>query len=226
MTPKALFPLTERIPRCKVEKFVKTREPLFAYGTPALALRNQSMATTLAAVESREVLRCERCRLVQFRTASGDCRRCHKPLENDEPALPAMQLAGAHSGPHELDVARALRTMRNARSLSQRQLALRMQVPRTYISKIENGKAVPTLSSMARLAAALDAPVAELLHDARSRRAQALRSIVSDPFLKELLSMTGRLTAFQRQVLLSRARDMARDAEQNAEIARQTPKRA
>jgi transcriptional regulator with XRE-family HTH domain len=31
-----------------------------------------------------------------------------------------------------------------------------MQVPRTYISKIENGKAIPTLGSLERLAEALE----------------------------------------------------------------------
>ncbi len=102
--------------------------------------------------------------------------------------------------------------MRHARSLSQRQLAGRMSVPRTYISKIENAKAMPTLSSLERLANALGAPISELLHDARSRRAQALAAILADSFLREILPMSGQLSAFQQQVLLSHARDMARDA--------------
>ncbi len=171
------------------------------------------MATTLATIESREVLRCERCQLVQFRTSSGDCRRCHKPLEIDEPALPAIHLKTSQdSAPQELDVARAVRTIRHARALSQRQLAARMGVPRTYISKIENGKAVPTLSSLERLATALDAPMAELVHDARSRREQMLAAVLADDFLSEVLPMLCRLDSFQQQVLLSQARDMAREA--------------
>jgi len=42
-----------------------------------------------------------------------------------------------------LKVAGQVKDIRRARHLSQRQLAGRMQVPRTYISKIENGKAIP-----------------------------------------------------------------------------------
>jgi len=42
-----------------------------------------------------------------------------------------------------LKVAGQVKEIRHARHLSQRQLAGRMQVPRTYISKIENGKAIP-----------------------------------------------------------------------------------
>jgi transcriptional regulator with XRE-family HTH domain len=54
---------------------------------------------------------------------------------------------GAEAG---LQVAAQVREMRRARHLSQRQLAGRMLVPRTYISKIENGKAIPTLGSLER----------------------------------------------------------------------------
>ena len=69
-----------------------------------------------------------------------------------------------------MQVAGQVRDIRNARHLSQRQLAGRMQVPRTYISKIENGKAIPTLGSLERLAAALEVDVCQLVRDARSRR--------------------------------------------------------
>ncbi len=182
-------------------------------GVSALALRAQFMATTLATVESREVLRCERCQLVQFRTAHGNCRRCLKPLEPEEPVAAPIHLQNREgSAPAELDVARAVRTLRHARDLSQRQLAARMQVPRTYISKIENGKAMPTLSSLERLAGALDAPIGELLYDARSQRDQTVAAVFADPFLSEVLPFAGGLSAFQQQVLLSQARDMAREA--------------
>ncbi|MGA7706287.1 MAG: helix-turn-helix transcriptional regulator, partial [Acidobacteriaceae bacterium] len=58
-------------------------------------------------------------------------------------------------GNRQSRVAVRLREIRNARHLSQRQLAARLEVPRTYISKIENGRAMPTLSSLQRLANAL-----------------------------------------------------------------------
>ncbi len=171
------------------------------------------MATTLATIEAREVLRCERCQLVQFRTSGGNCRRCHKPLEPEEPAIaPAPLQSVTASRREELDVAKAVRAIRHAKSLSQRQLALRMEVPRTYISKIENGKAVPTLSSLARLAAALECPIGELLHDARSRRQESLSAVLADPFLCEILPLAARLNPFQQQLLLRSARDMAREA--------------
>src|SRR6202050_2098986 len=164
------------------------------------------MATTLATAEAREVLRCERCTLVQFRTANSLCRRCHKPLEVDEPEPSVTQFAGSleETAPEDngLQVARAVRDLRKGRNLSQRQLAGRMQVPRTYISKIENGKAMPTLSSLARLASALEIDICNLLRDARSRRHEETASILSDPFLAELAPYISQMDTSQRSMVL------------------------
>ncbi len=84
-----------------------------------------------------------------------------------------------------------------------------MQVPRTYISKIENGKAMPTLASLERLASALGAHVCELLHDERSRRQDVIASMLADPFLVELMPFVARINAYQRSVFLSHVRDVA-----------------
>jgi transcriptional regulator with XRE-family HTH domain len=171
------------------------------------------MATTLATVEAREVLRCDHCSLVQFRTSNSLCRRCHKPLENDEPEILSPQLVVAPLPTQEekggIDVARAVKDIRRARRLSQRQLAMRMQVPRTYISKIENGKAVPTLSSLERLATALEVNICALLQDAKSRREHESANIWADPFLSEIAPLIAQLDSLQRSMFLNQAREMA-----------------
>ena len=64
-------------------------------------------------------------------------------------ALVPEPIVGERTG--TLQVSAAVRDLRHVRNLSQRQLAGRMGVPRTYISKIENGKAMPTLSSLCLL---------------------------------------------------------------------------
>src|SRR5271170_7398832 len=53
-------------------------------GVHALALRMRPMATTLVSVETRDVLRCDHCSLVQYRTNNSLCRRCRKPLDVEE----------------------------------------------------------------------------------------------------------------------------------------------
>ena len=191
---------------------MRWQELVLRRGKPALA-SVQLMATTLASVEAREVLRCSHCSLVQFRTMNALCRRCRKSLEMEEPepVMPAATSASREPEQEEggLQVARAVRDARRGRNLSQRQLAGRMQVPRTYISKIENGKAMPTLSSLERLATALDVDMCNLLHDARNRQHDDAYAVLGDPFLSEIAPLISKLDALQRSMFLNQVRDMA-----------------
>ena len=184
------------------------------HGDPALALRTQPMATPIVSLVAREVVRCEHCTLVQYRTSNSLCRRCHKPLEIEEPVkvlgpVPVPDNPQATSTQAGLQVAGQVREIRRARHLSQRQLAGRMQVPRTYISKIENGKAIPTLGSLERLADALEVDVTQLVRDARSRRNDEVVAILADPFLAEIAALLPRLEPLQRTLFFGAVRDRA-----------------
>jgi transcriptional regulator with XRE-family HTH domain len=150
----------------------------------------QLMATMMASVEQREVLRCDHCSLVQFRTANA--------------IVPAQ--AEKQDG---IQVATAVRDLRHVRNLSQRQLAARMGVPRTYISKIENGKAMPTLSSLDRLARALKVDIASLLRDANNRHSDETAVLTADPFLAEIAAYTSQLNELQRSIFLNHVRELA-----------------
>src|SRR5678816_2741220 len=137
------------------------------------------MATTLAPVDSREVVRCDHCLLVQFRTTNDLCRRCHASLDEEEPEVvmappPPQMMPVPGTGRGHLNLATSIRSLRLRSGLSQRQLAGRMAVPRTYVSKIENEKATPTLSSLERLARALEVTVPELLSGGERTRQEAV----------------------------------------------------
>ena len=182
-------------------------------GGPALALRIKPMATTLVSVETREVVRCEFCRMVQFRTSNSLCRKCHKPLDVEETIVLAPQLvtapvveAATEAG---LQVSVQVREIRRSRHLSQRQLAARMEVPRTYISKIENGKAIPTLGSLERLATALEINLSQLVRDSRSVRDEEVCAILADPFLAEIAALLPSLDSLQRTLFSGAVRDTA-----------------
>jgi len=124
-----------------------------------------------------------------------------------QPAVEAVSLpANQQSG---LQVAKTVRDIRRHKSLSQRQLANRMQVPRTYISKIENAKAMPTLSSLSRLALALEVNICALLQDARSRRIEEMAQVMADPFLAEVAVYVAQLDGYQRSLFLNQTREMA-----------------
>lgn len=170
------------------------------------------MATTLAPVDSREVLRCDHCHLVQFRTNNNLCRKCHLSLDTEEPEpeiaiVPDAPVANGHS--NGLQIALAIRMLRQRSGLSQRQLALRMQVPRTYVSKIENEKATPTLSSLQRLANALEVSVPDLLQSATSDARQLeIQELMADSFIAELLPYVSKLDPMQRSTFLTQIREL------------------
>jgi len=164
----------------------------------------------MPSVEQREVLRCDHCSLVQFRTANALCRRCHKCLEVEEPEPAApLALVPPQEAQDGLQVANAVRDLRHVRNLSQRQLATRMGVPRTYISKIENGKAMPTLSSLDRLARALRVDIAALLRDAKTRHSDEAAVLTADPFLAEIAAYLSQLDSLQRSIFLNHVRELA-----------------
>jgi transcriptional regulator with XRE-family HTH domain len=179
-------------------------------GSAPLWHSHNSMATTLAPVDSREVVRCDYCHLVQFRTNNNLCRKCKVSLDEEpEPVIvqaPPVPMPMRH-GHSQIQVASAIRTLRQRNGMSQRQLAARMNVPRTYVSKIENEKATPTLSSMERLATALGVTVPDLLSGANSREDE-IKSLMSDPFIAEMMMDVHRLNLLQMSQVLTQVRDM------------------
>src|SRR5665811_1581076 len=172
------------------------------------------MATTLTPVDSREVVRCDRCLLVQFRTSNSLCRRCHLSLDEDEAEIAAMTPVpealpvNMNHGRGHLKLAFSIRSLRLRNGLSQRQLALRMSVPRTYVSKIENEKATPTLSSLERLARALEVSVPDLLSGGERNRQEEVRELMEDQFVAEVMPYLSQLNGMQMSSILAQVRDL------------------
>jgi transcriptional regulator with XRE-family HTH domain len=181
--------------------------------TPTSAPLEAFPATPRDVSTQRDVLRCDHCRLVQFRSASDACRRCKRSLLPEPPQTQAAITLVAAPTPGVKDegpqVAAAVRDLRHVRNLSQRQLAARMGVPRTYISKIENGKAMPTLSSLDRLARALQVDISALLRDASTRHQDESAVLLTDPFLAEIARFTAHLNSTQKSIFLNHVRELA-----------------
>src|SRR5258706_5209659 len=171
------------------------------------------MATPLAPGDSREVVLCDHCLLVQFRTTNSMCRRCHLSLDEIEvesvapDPIPAIMPINGNGRGH-LNLANTIRSLRLRSGLSQRQLAGRMSVPRTYVSKIENEKATPTLSSLERLARALEVGVPDLLTGGERNRQEEVRELKEDQFGSEILPFVAQLNGMQMSSILTQVRDL------------------
>jgi transcriptional regulator with XRE-family HTH domain len=112
------------------------------------------------------------------------------------------------NGRGHLHLAASIRSMRLRNGLSQRQLAARMSVPRTYVSKIENEKATPTLSSLERLAIALEVTVPDLLSGGERNRQEEVRELTQDPFIAEMMPFVNQLNGMQMSSILTQVRDL------------------
>ncbi len=134
------------------------------------------MATAkLAPVDGREVIKCDRCKLTQFRTRNDSCRRCRQPLSIDveEAAVPRsanqpeLILASPESSALRfknimrdrnssllMNFGKKLRELREINGWSQPDLALRVGCFRTYVSKLEGRKVIPQIAMVEKLAIA------------------------------------------------------------------------
>ena len=123
--------------------------------------------------EEREVLRCPSCTLVQFKTSSGLCRRCKRPLIPIPTVLKPTRLKVASRrhkvGPRAVPKLRAVATaipavdtvprgivlLRELRGFTQTELGDRCNLPRSYISRIEHGHTMPSIPLLERISFAL-----------------------------------------------------------------------
>jgi DNA-binding XRE family transcriptional regulator len=121
--------------------------------------------TDIGVQDDRRVIRCHCCNLVQFKSASGLCVKSHQPLEPVPPPPPApvkLVPIGGFYRPF-YDFAFAVRLCRIAVGMTQKQVCAEIGVPRTWISKIESGRAVPLWRTVERLAPVLHVSPAELV---------------------------------------------------------------
>lgn len=123
------------------------------------------MACVALAPVEREVVRCYSCLLNQFMPQNKHCRKCRVYLgpKVEAPALELVPTPVVDDNPRHylygvpvfrMDL--AIFILRHRLNLSARQLAERMDKPRTYVSKVENSKCQPTLLSISQFAAALE----------------------------------------------------------------------
>ena len=129
----------------------------------------------------RAVARCGICKLNQYVPKNGCCRRCGAPpaqITKSETGASVSELFASHKtdvlslslasernhrSRWTTALALVLLNERRQRKLSQREVSQRAGLPRTYISRIENGRLGITFSTLALCAKAFGLPVAEIV---------------------------------------------------------------
>jgi transcriptional regulator with XRE-family HTH domain len=169
--------------------------------------------------ETRSTIRCTACKLNQFRTRSGSCRRCSVPYPSPktapEPVAPTK--AATEMFVPGLNAERVRHTgsrieqLRIARGWTQAEMQRRSRVSRSYLSRIEDGQMTPSLGTLEKLATTSGVGLAYFFSDAESP--------VEDPLCRAIAPYVKRLTKTQRDHLVAQLRVLHDMNERNRSAA-------
>ena len=81
-----------------------------------------------------------------------------------------------------MDVGKRIRTLREAKGLSQADIEERSGLLRSYVSRVENGYTAPSLQTLEKLAKALEVDVPQLLFKVRTSPKKMRRTVITTPF--------------------------------------------
>ena len=158
----------------------------------------------------REVIRCKTCGLVQYRTRTGNCRRCVRALPQrlefliPPPAPP--EEAGAEPTSEKFlnretveNIGQRIRQLRESRGMTQSQLQSRSKVSRSYLSRIESGQMTPSLGTLEKISEALNVGLNRFFIPESDGEA-----LLEDPFIQGLRPFLRQLDWEQWQSILKR----------------------
>src|SRR5947199_4874024 len=158
----------------------------------------------------REVIRCKTCGLVQYRTRTGNCRRCVRALPQRlefmiPPPAPAEE-AAVEPASRKLvnqqtveNIGQRIRQLRESHSMTQSQLQSRSKVSRSYLSRIESGQMTPSLGTLEKISEALNIGLNRFFIPESNGEA-----LLEDPFIQGLRPFLRQLDWEQWQSILKR----------------------
>jgi transcriptional regulator with XRE-family HTH domain len=159
----------------------------------------------------REVIRCITCGMVQYRTRTGNCRRClHLLTPKVEFLIPPPEPPGPPTGNRQLlenwsnremveNIGKRIRELRESRGITQSLLQVRSRVSRSYLSRIESGQMTPSIGTLEKISEALGIGLNRFFIPESNGEA-----LVEDPFIQKLHPFLRRLDWEQWQSILKR----------------------
>jgi len=159
----------------------------------------------------REVIRCQVCGLVQYRTRTGNCRRCLRllppkvtfviptPSPQDLPGDDRQLFENWPNRETVENIGQRIRQLRESRGMTQSQLQARSRVSRSYLSRIESGQMTPSLGTLEKIAEALGVGLNRFFVPESNGE-----TVLEDPFIQGLRPYLRQLDWAQWQGILKR----------------------
>ena len=145
----------------------------------------------------RNVVRCKTCRLVQYGTRAGNCRRCFRVLTPKTEFLIPLETWSNHVVVKQ--IGQRIRQLRESHRITLRQIRVQSHISRSLMSRIERGKITPTLATIEKISEAIDIGLKRLFVPAKNGE-----SLVEDPFIRGLLPYLRLLEWEQWQSIMKR----------------------
>ena len=164
----------------------------------------------------REVIRCQVCGLVQYRTRTGNCRRCLRllppkvtfviptPSPQDLPGDDRQLFENWPNRDTVENIGQRIRQLRESRGMTQSQLQARSRVSRSYLSRIESGQMTPSLGTLEKIAEALGVGLNRFFVPETNGE-----TVLEDPFIQGLRPFLRQLDWTQWQGILRGCRPSA-----------------
>src|SRR5947207_11747113 len=212
MAVRKILPVRQQLPsqRTFQRSFPLIRTPENSQqGVPVSAQLEKVMSSLEM---DREVIRCKTCGLVQYRTRTGNCRRCVRALPQrlefliPPPAPPEEE--AAEPTPEKFvnqatveNIGQRIRQLRESRAMTQSQLQSRSKVSRSYLSRIESGQMTPSLGTLEKISEALNVGLNRFFIPESDGEA-----LLEDPFIQGLRPFLRQLDWEQWQSVMKRLR--------------------
>jgi transcriptional regulator with XRE-family HTH domain len=181
----------------------------------------------------REVLRCQVCGLVQYRTRTDNCRRCLRllppkvtfviptPSPQDLPGDDRQLFESWPNRETVENIGQRIRQLRESRGMTQSQLQARSRVSRSYLSRIESGQMTPSLGTLEKIAEALGVGLNRFFVPETNGE-----TVLEDPFIQGLRPYLRQLDWTQWQGILKRLQAISEHVSTNHSVRPLPPQAA
>lgn len=117
-----------------------------------------------------------------------------------------------------LNIGERIRAFRQQRGLSQGDIEQRTGLLRCYLSRVENGHTVPSLQTLARIATALEIPLAEFFVESGAPAINGLPQLSDDAvaFLTQMRQFATSLNEQDREQVLSMVKKLVQGLDDSA----------
>src|SRR6202162_4288887 len=173
----------------------------------------------------REVIRCQVCGLVQYRTRTDNCRRCLRllppkvtfviptPSPQDLPGDDRQLFENWPNRETVENIGQRIRQLRESRSMTQSQIQARSRVSRSYLSRIESGQMTARLGTLEKIAEALGVGLNRFCVPETNGE-----TVLEDPFIQGLRPYLRQLDWTQWQGILKRLQAISEHVSTNHSV--------